>query len=224
MMPVIVTRVVIDGLLAGQHPVVLPDFGMNAATAWVGATTGLAHLPAACLLYMVITIRVGDHRALPSRISRQVRARCVARFALRPFFASGNATGGVLRPRCGRPRDDARDERRRSVVPAVVRFWRVDRRVRAVFRCVVVDGRNRCNVDRHSAVVGADRCRCDLLLSPRHAHGISRDSSEHFAAQSEPARKSIRHSGRTTQSPRGPQPRALYADQPGEPPRRKSSG
>jgi ATP-binding cassette subfamily B protein len=55
MMPVIVARVVIDGLLAGQHSVVLPDFGMNAATAWVGAATGLAHLPAACLLYMVIT-------------------------------------------------------------------------------------------------------------------------------------------------------------------------
>jgi ATP-binding cassette subfamily B protein len=55
MMPVIVTRVVIDGLLTAQRPVVLPDFGMNAVTAWVAATTGLPHLPAACLLYMVIT-------------------------------------------------------------------------------------------------------------------------------------------------------------------------
>jgi ATP-binding cassette, subfamily B, multidrug efflux pump len=55
MMPVIVARVVIDGLLMSHRPVVLPDFGMNALTDWVVATTGLTHLPAACLLYMTIT-------------------------------------------------------------------------------------------------------------------------------------------------------------------------
>jgi len=54
MMPVIVSRVVIDGLLHTQTPVVLPDFGMNALTDWVAGYTGASHLLAACILYLVI--------------------------------------------------------------------------------------------------------------------------------------------------------------------------
>ena len=55
LMPVIVARVVIDGLLQAHRPVVLPDFGMNSLTNWFAATTGAAHLLAACIVYMIIT-------------------------------------------------------------------------------------------------------------------------------------------------------------------------
>ncbi len=55
LMPVIVSRVVIDGLLNAPRPVVLPDFGMNAVTNWLMNSTGLSHLLAACALYMVAT-------------------------------------------------------------------------------------------------------------------------------------------------------------------------
>ncbi len=55
LMPVIVSRVVIDGLLAAPRPVVLPDFGMNAVTNWLMTATGTTHLLAACVLYMIAT-------------------------------------------------------------------------------------------------------------------------------------------------------------------------
>ena len=55
LMPVIVSRVVIDGLLKTPRPVVLPDFGMNAATNWLVGSTGMTHLLAACFLYMIAT-------------------------------------------------------------------------------------------------------------------------------------------------------------------------
>jgi len=55
LMPVIVSRVVIDGLLKRQHGIVLPDFGMNAITNWLSGVTGVAHLLAACVLYMIAT-------------------------------------------------------------------------------------------------------------------------------------------------------------------------
>ena len=55
LMPVIVTRVVIDGLLVSQQPLMLPDFGMNSLTRWLGEALGLQPLLAACLLYMLVT-------------------------------------------------------------------------------------------------------------------------------------------------------------------------
>ncbi len=55
LMPVIVSRVVIDGLLAAPRPVMLPDFGMNAVTNWLMTATGTTHLLAACGLYMIAT-------------------------------------------------------------------------------------------------------------------------------------------------------------------------
>ena len=54
MMPVIVARVVIDGLLVGNHRHNLPDFGMNGAAHWLSHHAGLGALPAACVLYLVI--------------------------------------------------------------------------------------------------------------------------------------------------------------------------
>jgi ATP-binding cassette subfamily B protein len=54
LMPVIVSRVVIDGLLKAR-PIALPDFGMNALTNGLAAFTGMTHLLAACSLYMIAT-------------------------------------------------------------------------------------------------------------------------------------------------------------------------
>jgi ATP-binding cassette, subfamily B, multidrug efflux pump len=56
MMPVIVSRVVIDGLLvADQQPVLLPDFGMKGFVAWLSELSGVGLLAAACLGYFIIT-------------------------------------------------------------------------------------------------------------------------------------------------------------------------
>ncbi len=55
LMPVIIARVVIDGLLMDARPVTLPDLGMNTLTHWLAAATGLQTLAAACVVYMGIT-------------------------------------------------------------------------------------------------------------------------------------------------------------------------
>ena len=53
-MPIIVSRVVIDGLLAGGQPVAMPDFGMNTLTHQLATLTGLDLIAAACLLYLLV--------------------------------------------------------------------------------------------------------------------------------------------------------------------------
>jgi len=53
-MPIIVSRVVIDGLLAGGQPVAMPDFGMNTLTHRLAVLTGLDLITAACLLYLLV--------------------------------------------------------------------------------------------------------------------------------------------------------------------------
>lgn len=53
-MPIIVSRVVIDGLLAGGQPVAMPDFGMNTLTHQLAVLTGLDLIAAACLLYLLV--------------------------------------------------------------------------------------------------------------------------------------------------------------------------
>ncbi len=55
MMPVIVARVVIDGLMQAPASIQLPDFGMNAATDWIALGSNLPHLLAGCALYVLIT-------------------------------------------------------------------------------------------------------------------------------------------------------------------------
>jgi ATP-binding cassette, subfamily B, multidrug efflux pump len=55
MMPVIVSRVVIDGLLVADQPVMLPDFGMKGFVAWLSELSGFGLLGAACLGYFLIT-------------------------------------------------------------------------------------------------------------------------------------------------------------------------
>ncbi len=54
-MPIIVSRVVIDGLLASGQPVQMPDFGMNSVVRWVGEALGLELILAACVVYMGVT-------------------------------------------------------------------------------------------------------------------------------------------------------------------------
>jgi ATP-binding cassette subfamily B protein len=56
LLPVIITRVVIDNVIMGAPDALLPDFGMNALNAWLGGVTGLSPLASACVLYGVTTI------------------------------------------------------------------------------------------------------------------------------------------------------------------------
>jgi len=42
LLPVLVSRVVIDGVIMGEPNALLPDFGMNALNTWVGSVTGLS--------------------------------------------------------------------------------------------------------------------------------------------------------------------------------------
>lgn len=53
LMPIIISLVVIDGILAGRASE-RPDFGMNDLTAWIGDVTGLPALAAACILYATL--------------------------------------------------------------------------------------------------------------------------------------------------------------------------
>jgi ATP-binding cassette subfamily B protein len=54
-MPVLVSRVVIDGLLASSQPVALPDLGLTAASAKLGQWVGVGPIWAACGLYFLLS-------------------------------------------------------------------------------------------------------------------------------------------------------------------------
>lgn len=58
-MPVVMTRVVIDGVLLPEPGVAAPDFGMRSAHRWLEGATGLSPLPAACLLYALLVAAWG---------------------------------------------------------------------------------------------------------------------------------------------------------------------
>ncbi len=49
--PVVISRVVIDGILVPESGVVAPTFGMASAADWVARTTGFSPLAAGCALY-----------------------------------------------------------------------------------------------------------------------------------------------------------------------------
>jgi ATP-binding cassette subfamily B protein len=53
-MPVVMGRVIVDGVLFPSEGVAAPDFGMGDAAARLGAATGLPPLAAACLLYALL--------------------------------------------------------------------------------------------------------------------------------------------------------------------------
>jgi ATP-binding cassette subfamily B multidrug efflux pump len=56
LLPVIVTRVVIDTVIMETANDLLPDFGLNALSVEVGSALGVSVLTAACLLYAFLTI------------------------------------------------------------------------------------------------------------------------------------------------------------------------
>ena len=56
LLPVVITRVVIDGVILGEPDVLLPDFGMNALTDWLSGISGWQPLVSACVLYGLFTI------------------------------------------------------------------------------------------------------------------------------------------------------------------------
>jgi ATP-binding cassette subfamily B protein len=56
LLPVIVGRVVIDGVIMGQADALLPDFGMNALNNWLTEITGWRSIVAACSIYVIFTI------------------------------------------------------------------------------------------------------------------------------------------------------------------------
>jgi ATP-binding cassette subfamily B protein len=56
LLPVIVSRVVIDGVIMGQPDALLPDFGMNALNQALAAATGLSPLVSACVLFGTFTL------------------------------------------------------------------------------------------------------------------------------------------------------------------------
>ena len=54
--PVVVSRVVIDGILVGGEGIAAPAFGMQSAVEWLEAQTGCTPLTAACLLWAALII------------------------------------------------------------------------------------------------------------------------------------------------------------------------
>ncbi|MDZ7685983.1 MAG: ABC transporter ATP-binding protein [Gammaproteobacteria bacterium] len=56
MLPVIISRVVIDGVIAGTSANNMPDFGMNELNDWLASTTGFAPIASACILYAAFTL------------------------------------------------------------------------------------------------------------------------------------------------------------------------
>ncbi|HEY5645820.1 MAG TPA: ABC transporter ATP-binding protein, partial [Pseudomonadales bacterium] len=56
LMPVVITRVVIDGVIIGKPDALLPDFGMNALNGALAGATGWSPLVSACVLFAAFTL------------------------------------------------------------------------------------------------------------------------------------------------------------------------
>ncbi|MCB1693910.1 MAG: ABC transporter ATP-binding protein, partial [Pseudomonadales bacterium] len=56
LLPIIITRVVIDGIIMGKPNAVLPDFGMNELNAYLSGATGLGPVVTACCLFALFTL------------------------------------------------------------------------------------------------------------------------------------------------------------------------
>ena len=56
LLPVIIGRVVIDGIIMGNPKALLPDFGMNSLNDWLSATLGMSPMVSACALFALLTI------------------------------------------------------------------------------------------------------------------------------------------------------------------------
>ncbi len=56
LLPVVITRVVIDGIIVGESNLTLPDFGMNALNDWLAKLTGVQSIVSACFIYGIFTL------------------------------------------------------------------------------------------------------------------------------------------------------------------------
>lgn len=56
LLPVVITRVVIDGVIMGAPDAAMPDFGMNELHAWLISRTGFTPIVTACAMYGVFTL------------------------------------------------------------------------------------------------------------------------------------------------------------------------
>lgn len=56
LLPVIISRVVIDGVIMGQPDAHLPDYGMNALNQWLMALTGWSAIASACTIFGLFTV------------------------------------------------------------------------------------------------------------------------------------------------------------------------
>ena len=56
LMPVVITRVVIDSIIMNNPDALLPDFGMNNLTNWIGGVTGWEPIISACVIYGLFTL------------------------------------------------------------------------------------------------------------------------------------------------------------------------
>ena len=56
LLPVLISRVVIDNIIIGQGDLLMPDFGLNSLMTWLASATGLDPIIAACILYGLLTV------------------------------------------------------------------------------------------------------------------------------------------------------------------------
>jgi len=56
LLPVVITRVVIDSIIMNEPEALLPDFGMNALNGWLASTLNFSALTSACVLYGGLTL------------------------------------------------------------------------------------------------------------------------------------------------------------------------
>ncbi len=107
LMPVIIARVVIDGVLVADQPLTLPDFGMIGANELVMALTGLHPLAAACVLYLLAalgwSLAMHGHRVLLARAAlgalRDLRHDLFAHLQYRPAAFYDHVAVGRLTTR-----------------------------------------------------------------------------------------------------------------------------
>ncbi|MFT7469641.1 MAG: ATP-binding cassette subfamily B multidrug efflux pump, partial [Candidatus Pseudothioglobus sp.] len=56
LLPVIISRVVVDGIIVGDANMTLPDFGMIDLNLWLASFTGLSPIISACVIYGAFTL------------------------------------------------------------------------------------------------------------------------------------------------------------------------
>jgi ATP-binding cassette subfamily B protein len=107
LMPVVISRVVIDGILVADQPVTLPDFGMNAVHGAIVDLTGAPPLLAAAALYLIVTtiwaLMMHAHRMALARAAlgalRDLRQAMFAHLQYRPAPFYDNVAVGRLMTR-----------------------------------------------------------------------------------------------------------------------------